>query len=208
MNADMCTMLQGKAAIGQTVSDFKFETFNPEEGGFEDHSLGEYLKKGRWVVFFFYPADFTFVCPTELADLADQHKKLREMGVEVISVSTDTKFAHMAWHRSEKLLENVKFQMAADGTGCISRYFGVYDDAAGTAYRGTFVVSPESMLVSAEINFYNVGRNAEELARKLEANVYLVKNPEQACPAKWAPGKKTLTPSEKLVGNVYEAMRS
>ncbi len=204
MDADMCPAFEGKAAIGQRVGDFKFETFNPQEGDFEEHSLSEYLKKGRWVVLFFYPADVTFVCPTELADLAEQHTEFQALGVEVISVSTDSKFEHMAWHRSEKLLQDVKFQMAADGTGCISRYFGVYDEAAGTAYRGTFVISPEGMLVSTEINFYNVGRNADELERKLEANVHLSKNPAEACPAKWTPDKKTLTPSEQLVGKVYE----
>ncbi len=207
MDMDTCIGFSGKAAIGQKVDDFKFETFNAATGGFEEHSLNEYLLKGRWVVFFFYPADFTFVCPTELADLAEQHQKLQDLGVAVVSVSTDTKYAHMAWHRSEKLLENVAFQMASDGTGCISRYFGVYDDAAGTAYRGTFVVNPDGVLVSTEINFYNVGRNAEELVRKIEANVHLRKNPSEACPARWTPGKKTLTPSEKIVGNVYDAMK-
>lgn len=207
MNADICTGLPGQAKVGQKICDFKFETYNPVEGGFEEHSLNEYLLKGKWVVFFFYPADFTFVCPTELADLADQHKKFQDLGVEVLSVSTDTKFAHLAWRNSEKLLETIKFQMASDSTGCISRYFGVYDDAAGTAYRGTFIINPDGMLVGTEVNFYNVGRNAEELVRKLEANVHLRKNPVEACPARWTPGQKTLTPSEKLVGNVYKFLR-
>ncbi|MCC8193213.1 MAG: peroxiredoxin [Deltaproteobacteria bacterium] len=207
MDMDMCPNLSGKVSLGRKVDDFTFETFNPEQGGFEEHSLNEYLLKGKWVVFFFYPADFTFVCPTELADIAEQHKKLASLGVEVISVSTDTKYAHMAWHRSEKLLEDVKFQMAADGTGCISRYFGVYDDAAGSAYRGTFIINPEGMLVSTDVNFYTGGRNAEELVRKLEANVHLAKNPEQACPARWKPGHRTLTPSEEIVGNVWGALK-
>ncbi|SBW07640.1 Alkyl hydroperoxide reductase subunit C [uncultured delta proteobacterium] len=207
MNPETCVMLSGKAAMGRKVSDFAFETFNPAQGGFEDHSLNEYLQKGHWVVIFFYPADFTFVCPTELADLADQRKKFQELGVEVISVSTDTKFAHMAWQRSEKFLEDVKFQMAADGTGCISRYFGVYDEASGTAYRGTFIISPDGTLVSAEVNLNNVGRNVDELIRKLEANVHLAKNPEQACPARWKPGQRTLRPSEEIVGKVWGALK-
>ena len=207
MDMDLCATLPGKAVIGRKVSDFKFETFNPAEGGFEEHSLNEYLMKGRWVVIFFYPADFTFVCPTELADLADQRKKFHELGVEVISVSTDTKFAHMAWQRSEKFLEDVKFQMAADGTGCISRYFGVYDDAAGTAYRGTFIISPEGNLVSAEVNLNNVGRNVDELIRKLEANVHLAQNPAEACPARWRPGQRTLMPSSEIVGKVWGALK-
>ena len=207
MNPETCVMLSGKAAMGRKVSDFAFETFNPAQGGFEDHSLNEYLQKGHWVVIFFYPADFTFVCPTELADLADQRKKFHELGVEVISVSTDTKFAHMAWQRSEKFLEDVKFQMAADGTGCISRYFGVYDDAAGTAYRGTFIISPEGNLVSAEVNLNNVGRNVDELIRKLEANVHLAQNPAEACPARWRPGQRTLMPSSEIVGKVWGALK-
>lgn len=206
MNTETCMDTLGKAAIGQKITDFDFDTYNPAEGGFERHSFKEYLDKGKWVVLVFYPADFTFVCPTELADLAEQHKKLLDMGVEVLAVSTDSKFAHLAWRNSERLLENVKYQMAADPTGCLSRYFGVYDDAGGTAYRGTFIVSPEGVLVGAEVNFYNVGRNAEELVRKMEANVYLSKNPAEACPARWTPGQKTLTPSEKIVGNVYDAM--
>lgn len=204
MSQDAITSFAGRVEIGQKVNDISFETFNPAEGGFESHSLTEYLLKGQWVILVFYPADFTFVCPTELADLAEQHEKLKTLGAEVIAVSTDTKFAHMAWHREEHLLKNVKFQMASDATGCMSRYFGVYDSSAGTAYRGTFIISPDAMLVGTEINYYNVGRNAEELVRKLEANVYLRKNPAEACPARWTPGKKTLTPSEALVGKVYE----
>lgn len=206
MDRDTCAHLPGEAKIGQKVSDFSFDTFNPAEGGFEEHSLQRHLDKGKWVVLVFYPADFTFVCPTELADLADQHQKFADLGVELISMSTDSKFAHLAWRNSERLLENVKFQMGSDSTGCISRYFGVYDDAAGTAYRGTFVISPDGVLVSAEVNFYNVGRNAEELVRKLEANAHLRENPNEACPARWTPGKKTLTPSADIVGNVYAAV--
>lgn len=203
MNDTMCASLPRRAEIGQKVAELQFETYNPVSGSFEERSLNESLAKGRWVVFFFYPADFTFVCPTELADLADRHAKLAEMGVDVYSFSTDTKFAHLAWKNSERLLENVRFQMGSDSTGCISRYFGVYDSAAGTAYRGSFIINPDGILVGSEVNFYNVGRNADELVRKLEANVHLRKNPAEACPARWKPGDKTLTPSEKLVGNVY-----
>lgn len=207
MDMDVCASLPSRAEMGQKVNDFSFETFNPAEGGFESHSLNEYLLKGQWVVLVFYPADFTFVCPTELEDLAEQHSHLKKLGAEVISVSTDTKYAHMAWHREEQLLKEVKFQMASDPTGCIARYFGVYDNAAGSAYRGTFVISPDGVLVCTEVNFYNVGRNAEELVRKLEANAYLRENPAEACPARWKPGEKTLTPSESLVGKVYEFIR-
>lgn len=207
MDFSICRNLSTPAKLGEKLIDFKFDTFNPASGAFEHHSLGSYLDKGKWVVFFFYPGDFTFVCPTELADLADYQSRFDELGVEVISVSTDSKFAHLSWFRTEKLLENVKFQMASDNASCISRYFGVYDEDTGSAYRGTFVISPDYILVGSEVNYFNVGRNAEELVRKLEANVYLRKNPVEACPARWKPGQKTLTPSEQLVGNVYDSIR-
>lgn len=192
--------------VGQQVCDWTVQTYNPAEGGFETLSFEAVRKTGKWIVLFFYPADFTFVCPTELADLADQHAALQELGVEVVSVSTDTKFAHLAWRNSERLLQNVRFQMAADPTGALSRYFGVYDDVDGTALRGTFIINPDGMLVGSEINYYNVGRNAAELVRKLKANNHLRRNPNEACPAKWEPGQKTLTPSEKLVGDVYKSL--
>ncbi|EPR32435.1 alkyl hydroperoxide reductase/ Thiol specific antioxidant/ Mal allergen [Alkalidesulfovibrio alkalitolerans DSM 16529] len=194
------------ARIGKEVENFKMEVYDPKEGGFGEIELKKLRKGGKWVVLVFYPADFTFVCPTELADLADKHPELKELGCEVISVSTDTKFTHMAWRTDERLLANVGYKMAADPTGKISRYFGVYDGETGLALRGTFVINPEGVLVGSEINFYNVGRNADELVRKMKANVYLKDHPAEACPAKWEPGKKTLTPSEKLVGKVYEAL--
>ena len=190
--------------VGQKVHDFTAATYNPEEGGFEEITLSKLLEKKKWVILFFYPADFTFVCPTELADLAEQHKALKDMGVEVISVSTDTKFAHLAWRTTERLLEGVRFQMAADPTGKLARLFGVYDEEEGIALRGTFIINPDGILVGSEVNFYNVGRNAAELKRKMEANVYLREHPAEACPARWEKGKKTLTPSEKIVGNVYQ----
>jgi len=192
--------------IGQKVPDFEMETYEPSSGQFGTFSLAEAQKQGKWTVLFFYPADFTFVCPTELADLASVHDKLKDLGVEVVSVSTDTKYVHLAWQKDEKLLEKVRFTMGADPLGKVSRLFGVFDENTGLALRGTFIINPEGVLVASEVNFYNVGRNADELVRKMEANVYLIKHPDEACPAKWEPGKKTLTPSEKLVGHVYEAL--
>jgi peroxiredoxin (alkyl hydroperoxide reductase subunit C) len=194
------------AKVGQAVPEFKMETFDPAEGFFGEVDLGQLRRDGKWAILFFYPADFTFVCPTELADLAEKHQALKDLGAEVISVSTDTKFSHMAWRREEKLLENVQYTMAADPTGEVSRFFDVYDEETGLALRGTFVINPEGVLASSEINFYNVGRNADELVRKLEANVHLRANPNEVCPAKWTPGEKTLTPGEKMVGNVWEAL--
>jgi len=194
------------AKVGQPVPEFKMEAYDPTEGSFAEVDLGELRKAGKWVVLFFYPADFTFVCPTELADLAAKHEALTKLGAEVISVSTDTKFTHMAWKADERMLQDVKYTMAADPTGEVSRYFDVWDYDTGLALRGTFIINPEGLLVSAEVNFYNVGRNADELVRKMEANNYLKDHPEEACPAKWTPGDKTLTPGEGLVGKVYEAL--
>ena len=188
--------------INQEISNFKVHAYS--NGGFREISKADVL--GRWGVFFFYPADFTFVCPTELADVAASHAKLKKLGAEVVSVSTDTKYVHMAWKGSEQLLKDVKFLMAGDPAGHVSRYFDVWDQESGLALRGTFIISPEGVLVGDEVNFYNVGRNADELLRKCQANVYLRENPAEACPAKWTPGGKTLTPSEGLVGHVYESM--
>ena len=192
--------------VGAVVPDFEMETYNPAEGDFGKFSLAENKQAGKWTVLVFYPADFTFVCPTELADLAEQQAALNKLGVTVVSVSTDTKFAHMAWRNSEGLLKNVKYPMAADPTGSVSKLFGVYDAATGLALRGTFIINSEGKLVSSEVNFYNVGRNAEELVRKMEANVHLIANPSEACPARWKPGAKTLRPSKELVGNVAAAL--
>jgi peroxiredoxin (alkyl hydroperoxide reductase subunit C) len=189
------------------VPDFALETYEPAEGQFGKVSLADLKNQGKWTILVFYPADFTFVCPTELADLAEKYEGLKRLGAEVVSVSTDTKFAHLAWRNTEKLLANVKYLMGADPTGTVSRLFGVYDAATGLALRGTFVINPAGKLVSAEINFYNVGRNADELVRKMEANAYLATHPEEACPAKWTRGAKTLKPSAAIVGKVYEALQ-
>jgi peroxiredoxin (alkyl hydroperoxide reductase subunit C) len=194
------------ALLGAEVEDFRMKVYDPREGFFGEVDLESLVEAGKWTILFFYPADFTFVCPTELADLAEKHAELEGLGCEVISVSTDTEYAHLAWRQSEKLLAGVNFKMAADPTGTVSRYFGVYDPDTGLALRGTFIINPEGVLVASEITYYNVGRNADELVRKIKANVYLREHPEQACPAKWEPGKKTLIPSEALVGKVAESL--
>lgn len=204
MDIDSCC--EFPLTVGADVPEFKMETYEPSTGAFGEVSLAELKEAGKWTILVFYPADFTFVCPTELADLAAQNAALEELGAKVVSVSTDTKFSHLAWKSSEKLMESVNYTMAADTTGDISRLFGVYDEQTGLALRGTFIISPEGKLVSSEVNFYNVGRNAEELVRRMKANAYLVDHPNEACPARWQPGEKTLAPSEKMVGKVYEAL--
>jgi len=198
---------QTTVTVGMAVPDFTLETYDPVERQFGALSLAQLKQDKKWTVLVFYPADFTFVCPTELADLAEQYQALKALGAEVISISTDTKFSHLAWKDSEKLLAGVEYPMGADPTGVVSRLFGVYDCGSGLALRGTFIINPEGTLVSSEVNFYNVGRNADELRRKLEANVYLAGHPDEACPAKWTQGGKTLKPSEMLVGHVFEALQ-
>lgn len=192
--------------VGEIVPNFEVETFDPRKGDFGKVSLESLKQAKKWTVLVFYPADYTFVCPTELADVAEKHKDLAAAGAEVISISTDTKFVHLAWHREEKLLKGLSFLMGADPTGKVSRLFGVYDEATGLALRGTFVISPEGKLVSSEVNFYNVGRSAAELLRKVKASVYCAAHPEEACPANWSEGGKTLKPGAGLVGRVSEAL--
>ncbi len=193
--------------VGQTVPDFEMEVFDPKRNDFSKVSLSDLKKQGKWTVLVFYPADYTFVCPTELADVAAQYDALAKAGAEVISVSTDTKFVHLAWAREEKLMQGVKYPMGSDPTGKVSRLFGVYDEASGLALRGTFIISPEGKLASSEVNFYNVGRSAAELLRKVQANAYLAKHPSEACPANWKEGAKTLTPGKDLVGRVSDALK-
>lgn len=130
------------------------------------------------------------------------------MGAELITVSTDTKFVHLAWQHNEKMLEKVRYPMASDTTGKVSRMFGVYDENSGLDLRGTFIISPEGTLLNAEVNFYNMGRNVDELMRKFKANLHLSKHADEGCPAKWKEeGDKTLKPSAKMVGKVYEALK-
>src|SRR3989304_7389325 len=193
-------------SIGQIVPNFEMEVFDPNRSDFGKITLDEIRARRQWTVLFFYTADFTFICPTELNDLAEKHKELKAAGCEVISVSTDTKFSHLAWQQSERLLKNVKYLMGADPTGTVSKMFGVYDEATGLALRGTFLINPEGKLVASEVNFYNVGRNASELLRKAQANIYCSSHPEEVCPANWTEGQKTLKPSAKIVGKVYESI--
>jgi NADH-dependent peroxiredoxin subunit C len=193
--------------VGEMVPDFEMEVYDPSRKDFGKISLGDLKKRKAWTVLVFYPADYTFVCPTELADVAARYDELAKAGAVVISVSTDTKFVHLAWQREEKLLQNVRYLMGADPTGKASRLFGVYDEATGLALRGTFIISPDGKLTASEVNFYNVGRSAEELARKVKANIYLADHPDEACPANWSEGEKTLKPGASLVGRVGEALK-
>jgi peroxiredoxin (alkyl hydroperoxide reductase subunit C) len=184
--------------INSQIPEFKVQAFH--EGEFKTVSNADL--KGKWAVFFFYPADFTFVCPTELGDMADKYDKLKGMGVEVYSVSTDTHFVHKAWHDASDTIKKIKFPMLADPTGALSRAFGVYIDEEGLAYRGSFVVNPEGKIKVAELNDNGIGRNAEELVRKIQAAQFVATHDGEVCPAKWKPGAATLKPGLDLVGKI------
>ncbi|MFA5496346.1 MAG: alkyl hydroperoxide reductase subunit C [Porticoccaceae bacterium] len=158
--------------------------------------------KGKWSVVFFYPADFTFVCPTELGDLADNYAEFQKLGVEIYSVSTDTHFTHKAWHDTSDTIGKIQFPMIGDPTGVITRNFGVMIESAGLAERGTFVIDPDGKIQIIEINAGGVGRNAEELLRKVKAAQYVAAHPGEVCPAKWKEGEATLAPSLDLVGKI------
>lgn len=158
--------------------------------------------KGKWSVVFFYPADFTFVCPTELEDLADNYAEFQKLGVEIYSVSTDTHFAHKAWHDTSEAVKKIGYTMVGDPTGTISRNFEVYIEEVGLADRGTFVVDPAGKIQIVEITAGGIGRDAKELLRKVKAAQYVASHPGEVCPAKWKEGEKTLAPSLDLVGKI------
>ena len=184
--------------INSKIPDFKVQAYHQD--AFK--TVTQEDLKDKWSVFFFYPADFTFVCPTELGDMADKYATLQKLGVEVYSVSTDTQFAHKAWHDASETIKKIKFPMLADPTGHLARAFGVYIDEAGMAYRGTFVVDPDGKIKIAEINDNGIGRNADELVRKIEAAQFVATHQGEVCPAKWRPGEKTLKPGINLVGKI------
>jgi peroxiredoxin (alkyl hydroperoxide reductase subunit C) len=158
--------------------------------------------KGKWSVFVFYPADFTFVCPTELGDLADQYAAFKDLGVEIYGVSTDTHFTHKAWHDTSETIAKVKYPLVADPTGTLTRNFDVMIEEEGLALRGTFVIDPQGKIKLCEIHDNGIGRDAKELLRKVQAAQYVASHPGEVCPAKWTPGAKTLAPSLDLVGKI------
>lgn len=184
--------------INSTIPEFTVQAYH--NNAFKAVSNSDI--KGKWAIFFFYPADFTFVCPTELGDLADKYDQLTKMGVEVFSVSTDTHFVHKAWHDASDTIKKIKFAMLADPTGLLSKFFGVYIESDGLAYRGTFLVDPEGKIKLAEIQDNSIGRNAEELVRKVQAAQFVASHPGEVCPAKWTPGAATLKPGLDLVGKI------
>ena len=170
------------------------------QGQFVDVSEADI--SGKWAVFFFYPADFTFVCPTELGDLADHYAELQSRGVEVYSVSTDTHFTHKAWHESSETIGKIDYTMLGDPTGTLTRNFGVMREAEGLAERASFIVDPQGIVQAMEITAEGIGRDAAELLRRVKAAQYVASNPGEVCPAKWKEGEATLAPSFDLVGKI------
>ena len=186
------------ALIGSELKPFTATAF--KEGKFVEVTDADV--RGKWAVFFFYPADFTFVCPTELEDLADQYETLQSLGVEVYAVSTDTHFSHKAWHDSSPAIGKIAYHMLGDQNHVLANNFGVLREDSGLADRATFVVDPDGVIQVMEITCEGVGRNAGELVRKIKAAIHVRANPGQVCPAKWEEGAETLAPSIELVGKI------
>ena len=184
--------------LNQTAPEFKAMAFTNND--FKEISLSDY--KGKFIVLFFYPADFTFVCPTELEDMAENYDKLKEMNCEVLSVSTDTHFVHKAWFDESPKIGKIKFPMLGDSDHNISSLYDVLREQGGVSDRASIVIDPEGIIKAIEITDEPIGRNAEELVRKIEALNFARKNPDLACPAKWTKGKDTLKPGIDLVGKL------
>jgi peroxiredoxin (alkyl hydroperoxide reductase subunit C) len=182
--------------IQKEVSDFAVESFH--NNAFRAVTKADIL--GHWSVFFFYPADFTFVCPTELEDLANKYDEFKAIGCEIYSVSCDTHFVHKAWHDISKTIKKIQYPMLADPTGALARDFDVLIEGKGLAERGDFIVNPEGKIVAYEVIAGNVGRNADEIFRRVQASQFVAEHGDEVCPAKWQPGAETLTPSLDLVG--------
>lgn len=188
------------SVINTKIKPFSATAFKAGEKDFihitEEHVLG------KWAVFFFYPADFTFVCPTELGDLADHYDEFAKRDVEIYAVSTDTHFTHKAWHASSETIGKIKYPMLGDQMGIITRNFDCMREDQGLADRGTFLVDPDGVIQTVEITAEGVGRDAEDLLRKVKAAQYVRNHPGEVCPAAWKEGEQTLAPSLDLVGKI------
>lgn len=182
--------------INKEVNDFSVQSFH--NGEFKTVTKADIL--GKWSVFFFYPADFSFVCPTELEDLANKYEDFKAAGCEIYSVSTDTHFIHKAWHNTSERIKKIQYPMLADPAHVLSKDFEVYIEENGLAERGSFIVNPEGKIVAYEVTAGNVGRNAEELFRRVQASQFVATHGDEVCPANWQPGGETLKPSLDLVG--------
>ncbi len=185
--------------VGSQIEDFDLEAF---QGNDIHKKITFSALKGSWFILFFYPADFTFVCPTELEEIADLYPEFQKLNCEILSVSTDTTFVHKAWHDNSKAIGKVTFPMVADPTGKLCRSLGVYIEQEGLALRGSFLVDPDGIIKAMEVHDNSIGRSAQELLRKLQAAQYVRENGGEVCPAKWKPGAATLKPGIDLVGKI------
>ncbi|WP_040534447.1 peroxiredoxin [Schleiferilactobacillus shenzhenensis] len=184
--------------IGQTLPDFTVKAYQNE--GFHDVSRSDML--GKWAVLMFYPADYSFVCPTELGDMQKHYQDFVSHDAEVYSVSEDSEFVHMSWHQQSPTIKDIQFPMLADPAGTLAHALDVYDKASGQAFRGTFIIDPKGQIQSYTINNMGIGRNAAECLRTLEAAQFVAAHGDQVCPANWQPGDKTLKPGADLVGKI------
>jgi peroxiredoxin (alkyl hydroperoxide reductase subunit C) len=184
--------------IGEKIKDFCLDAYHNND--FRKIKLSDY--KGKWLVLLFYPADFTFVCPTELEEAANLYPEFKKLNAEILSISTDTKYAHLAWHESSKAIKKITFPMVADPTGNLSREFGTYIEDAGESLRGTFIISPDGILKCMDVHDNSIGRNSHEILRKVEAAKYVSEHDGEVCPASWKPGKETLRPGATLVNKI------
>ena len=190
--------------IGSKISDFELEAFLPAQAGQDDEikkiKLSNY--RGKWLILFFYPADFSFVCPTELEEMADNYEEFKKLNAEVLSVSADTVYVHKAWHDQSPSIGKIKFPMVADPAGKLCKELCIYIEEEGLSLRGTFIIDPDGILKAFEVHDNSIGRSAKELLRKLQAAIYVRAHEGQVCPASWEPGKKTLEPGLDLVGKI------
>ena len=191
--------------IDTPAPSFELPYYNPEKD--DEGVLHLDDMKGKWVVLFYYPADFTFVCPTELKDMADAKDTFDSMGVEILAASTDTVFSHRAWTKHEMLMKNFPYKMLADHNLGTADTYNILDEKTGIAGRGTFIIDPEGIVRGIEVTSGPLGRNSEELIRKIQALQFMGANPGVACPARWTQGAKTLTPSIKIAGEVGEQLQ-
>lgn len=184
--------------IGDVIEDMEFDAYQNDK--IKKIKFSDF--KGKWLILLFYPADFTFVCPTELEDAAKFYEEFKKNNAEIISISTDTVFAHKAWHDHSPSIKKIKYIMGADPSGRICKYFGTYIENEGLSLRATFIINPEGKLVAYEMHDNSIGRNIKEILRKLQASKFVFENNGMVCPANWEPGKETLVPNIDLIGKI------
>ena len=184
--------------IGQKINDFELDIYHEDD--VKKIKLSDY--KGKWLILLFYPADFTFICPTELEEAAQFYDEFKKVEAEIMSVSTDTVYVHKAWHDISPAIKKIKFPMIADPTGKLCREYGTYIEDAGLSLRGTFIIDPDGILKAFEIHDNSIGRSAREILRKVQAAKFVREHKGEVCPASWEPGKKTLKPGLNLVGKI------